>query len=209
MKKRGSSSRWLAEHGSDEYVKLARAQGYRSRAAFKLLEIDKKYRLLEPGMLVVDLGAAPGSWSQVAARKTGAATGKGRVIASDILPMAPVEGVQFLQGDFTDRQVLEGLSNLVDKRAVDLVISDMAPNSSGIKEIDQPRSICLVELALEFSGGVLKRGGKLVTKVFEGDGTAGVRRAYRRKFEGLVNFKPASSRAGSRELYLIGRGFAG
>ncbi len=206
MKKSKSSARWLAEHESDEYVKMARERGYRSRATFKLLEIDERYKVFRPGMVVVDLGAAPGGWSQVAIEKVGR---QGLVIASDILDMDPIEDVAFIKGDFTEQSVLDELLNVIDGRPVDLVISDMAPNLSGMKDIDQPRSMYLVELALDMANEVLKPGGSLITKVFEGEGIDPVRQEYRRKFKDLLNFKPRASRARSREIYLIGRDFKG
>ncbi|MGI9293770.1 MAG: RlmE family RNA methyltransferase, partial [Pseudomonadales bacterium] len=158
MSRSKSSSRWLKEHFDDPHVKRAQQLGYRSRAAFKLLEINDRDRLLKPGMTVIDLGAAPGSWSQVAAQKVGHG---GQVIASDILPMEPLPRVQFVEGDFTEQSVLEALLNSMDNGAADLVISDMAPNISGMADIDQPRMMYLAELALDFARQVLKPDGVL------------------------------------------------
>lgn len=206
MKRSKSSGRWLAEHESDEFVKKARAQGYRSRASYKLLEIDDKHSLLKPGQCVVDLGAAPGGWSQVAVDKVG---DKGAVFALDILAMEPVEGVQFIQGDFTQAAVLGDLLDATADQRVDLVISDMAPNLSGMKDIDQPRAIYLVELACDLAQQVLAPGGSLLVKCFEGQGIDTVRDFFRKNFKQLSNYKPKASRNRSREIYLLGRQFKG
>ena len=206
MKKNPSSAKWLAEHESDQYVKQARLQGYRSRAAFKLADICKKHPLLKPGMTVVDLGAAPGGWSQVAVKAVGEA---GQVIACDLLDMPPIANVRFIQGDFTDQAVLDQLLSALDGKQPDLVISDMAPNLSGNKAIDQPRSMHLLELVLDFADTALRPGGNLVAKAFEGEGIDDVRQACRARFKRLVNFKPDASRPRSREIYLIGQGFKG
>lgn len=165
MSRSKTSKAWMREHVNDPYVQKAKAEGYRSRAAYKLLELDKKDRLLAPGRLVVDLGAAPGSWSQVAAAKLGA---RGRVVAVDILPMEPLPGVHFVQGDFREQAVLEALLLALGKRKADLVISDLAPNISGIAVSDQARAMHLAELALEFARQCLKPGGALLVKVFQG-----------------------------------------
>ena len=204
MKKNPSSARWLAEHESDQYVKQARLQGYRSRAAFKLADICKKRHLLKPGMTVVDLGAAPGGWSQVAARAVGEA---GQVIACDLLDMAPIANVRFIQGDFEDDEILEKLKDVLAERQVDLVLSDMAPNLSGIRDMDQPRAIRLAELALDFGQQMLRPGGTLLMKCFEGAGIDEVRGTIRDSFRQLNNLKPKASRSRSREVYLLGRGF--
>jgi 23S rRNA (uridine2552-2'-O)-methyltransferase len=204
MKRSKSSRRWLDRHVSDPYVKRAQREGWRSRAAFKLLELDQKDRLLRPGLLVVDLGAAPGGWSQVAARSVGA---KGRVVALDLLPMEPIPGVDFIQGDFHDELVVERLLALLDGRQPDLVLSDMAPNVTGMQVVDQPRVIYLCELALDLADRILKQGGSLVSKAFHGEGFDTMIRDARPRFERLATRKPASSRAQSREVYLVGRGF--
>ena len=203
MKKSKSSHEWLKNHEDDEFVKRARAEGYRSRASYKLLEINEKFQILKPGSCVVDLGAAPGGWSQVAIRLVGA---KGKVIALDILPMTEVEGVSFIQGDFTEDEPFERLLSETSDRVVDLVISDMAPNLSGMKQIDQPKSAYLVELAVHLCDQVLKKKGNLVSKCFEGHGINDVRRAYKEKFEKVINFKPKASRSKSKEIYVIGLG---
>jgi len=204
MKRSKSSSRWLADHEDDEYVKRARIEGYRSRASYKLLEIDEKYRILSTGLRVIDLGAAPGGWSQVVSRKVGK---KGEVIALDLLEMPPIQDVTFIQGDFTEDSVLERLMEVTQGAAVDLVISDMAPNLSGMKDIDQPRSVYLAELALDFAVRVLNKNGVLVVKCFEGEGIDGIRQAFRANFRQVTNFKPRASRGRSREIYILGRGF--
>jgi len=204
MKRSKSSSRWLADHEDDEYVKRARIEGYRSRASYKLLEIDEKYRILSTGLRVIDLGAAPGGWSQVVSRKVGK---KGEVIALDLLEMPPIQDVTFIQGDFTEDSVLERLMEVTQGTAVDLVISDMAPNLSGMKDIDQPRSVYLAELALDFAVRVLNKNGVLVVKCFEGEGIDGIRQAFRANFRQVTNFKPRASRGRSREIYILGRGF--
>lgn len=201
MKRSKSSQRWLKDHESDAWVKRARAEGMRSRASYKLIEIDDKFGLIKPGMTVIDLGAAPGGWSQVAAQRVGA---KGRVIALDILPMEPIGEVTIIEGDFTAEHVLKQLLDEIGSSSVDLVISDMAPNLSGMKAIDQPRATYLVELAIELADLVLCRGGALVSKCFEGEGIEEIRRAYRERFGRVSNFKPKSSRDKSREIYVVG-----
>lgn len=206
-KRSKSSSRWLGEHFADEYVKRAQAEGWRSRAVFKLEEIDAKDRLIRPGMTIVDLGAAPGGWSQYAARKL---HGKGRIIALDILDMEPLDGVEFLQGDFTEDEALERLLKLVGgaagKRLIDLVMSDMAPNMSGMDAIDQPKGMYLAELALDLAGKVLKPGGTFVVKVFQGEGFDAYLRDLKSRFSITVVRKPKASRARSREVYLVATG---
>jgi 23S rRNA (uridine2552-2'-O)-methyltransferase len=206
VKKHRSNKSWLQEHHADPYVKQARAEGYRSRAAYKLLDIDRRDRLLRPGLVVVDLGAAPGGWSQVAAQRVG---GQGRVVALDILAMEPLPGVRFLQRDFHEERSVEELIESLEGRAVDLVISDMAPNISGMEDIDQPRSLYLAELALDFSRKVLRPGGDMLVKVFQGSGTEAFIREMRNQFTKLAVRKPQSSRSRSREIYLLGRGFRG
>jgi len=204
MAKTRSSKRWLNEHHNDSYVKRAREEGYRSRAVYKLLEINERDHLLRPGMTVVDLGAAPGGWSQVAARLVGA---RGQVIALDILPMAPLPGVDFIQGDFREQEVYDILLTKLAGRPVDLVISDMAPNISGMRAVDQPRSMYLVELAADFSKEVLRGGGGLVTKALQGAGFQELVRDLHRSYDKVVTRKPLASRARSRESYIVARGF--
>ncbi len=204
MARSKSSGQWLKEHFDDPYVQKAKDDGYRSRASYKLLELDLKDRLLRPGMIVVDLGAAPGGWSQVAAQKVGSS---GRVVASDILPMDGLADVSFIQGDFTEQSVYEQIVTALDGRQVDLVISDMAPNMSGMNSIDQPRAIYLVELALELARQVLKPNGVFVAKVFQGEGFDALLAEMRRSFTKVQSRKPDSSRARSREIYQLCRGF--
>ncbi|MEW8030473.1 MAG: 23S rRNA (uridine(2552)-2'-O)-methyltransferase RlmE [Candidatus Thiodiazotropha sp.] len=204
MKRSKSSRQWLDRHFKDEYVKQAQKAGYRSRAAFKLLEIQQKDKIFKPGMKVVDLGAAPGGWCQVARELVGE---KGRIVAMDILPMDPIAGVEFIQGDFRDTQPLEELEKSLDGEAVDLVISDMAPNVTGITSVDQPRAIYLCELALDFAREVLKPGGSFVVKVFQGEGFDAYLKALRGDFNRVVSRKPGSSRAKSREVYLVAGNF--
>ncbi len=199
-----SSHRWMQRHLHDEYVQRAQREGYRSRAAYKLLEIQEKDRILRSGQVVVDLGAAPGGWSQVAAQLVGK---RGEVFALDILEMAPLAGVTFLQGDFREEAVLGRLMDLLAGRAVDLVISDMAPNISGVAAVDQPRAMYLCELALDFAAEVLRPGGILVTKVFQGEGFDDYLRAVRAAFDRVAARKPRASRPRSRELYLVASGF--
>ena len=200
MSRSKSSSRWLKEHHDDDYVQRARAQGYRSRAAYKLLEIQRRDRVLRPGMTVVDLGAAPGGWSQIAAQAVG---DNGRVIALDLLPMKPLPGVTVIEGDFTEDAVLAELEGVMGAAQVDLVMSDMAPNMSGIKAADQARSIGLAELALEFACQACKPGGSLLMKVFQGAGVDQLRDELKRSFPVLQTRKPDASRARSREVYWL------
>ena len=202
-KKNKTNKAWITEHVNDAYVQRARAEGWRSRAAFKLIEVDDKDKLLKPGMTVVDLGSAPGSWSQVAARRV--APG-GRLIALDLLPMDALHGVQFIQGDFRDDEVLQALAKALDGRQVDLVLSDMAPNMSGIAVVDQARVMLLAELTLEFCGQHLKPGGDMLVKVFQGDGFMDLRKALQEQFRTLQMRKPAASRNRSAEIYLLARG---
>ena len=205
-KKKSSSRRWIEDHEKDEYVLRARREGYRSRACYKLLELDERYGLLRPGLAVVDLGAAPGGWSQVARQKVGAS---GFVVGLDLLDMEPLEGVEFIQGDFTEDSSLQLLMEKLDGRTVDLVISDMAPNLSGTRDIDQPRATYLVELAIDFAQSVLRPGGMFLAKCFEGEGIDDLRALIRRDFRQLNNLKPKASRNKSREVYLLGRGYKG
>jgi 23S rRNA (uridine2552-2'-O)-methyltransferase len=201
-KKSKSSAQWLRDHENDEYVLRARREGYRSRASYKLLEIDEKFGLLRPGAVVVDLGAAPGSWTQIAVNKCGP---KGFVVGLDLLDIEPLQGAMLIKGDFTEDKVLAELLVVLQDRPVDLVISDMAPNLSGMKEIDQPLAIYLTELALEFACLTLRPGGALLMKCFEGSGLDGVREIMRNNFKQLNNFKPKASRGKSREMYVLGR----
>lgn len=203
VKKHKTSKAWMHEHVTDHYVQRAKAEGWRSRAAFKLMEIDEKDRLLRPGMVVVDLGAAPGGWSQVAAERVGSG---GRVLALDLLDMAPVAGVEFIQGDFREDAVLAELTFRLAGRPVDLVISDMAPNISGIAATDQARSVHLAELALEFASRHLKSGGIFLVKTFQGQGFDAFRKAMEAAFDKVVVRKPKSSRDRSSEVYLLGLG---
>lgn len=204
MARSKSSRRWLDRHVNDAWVHRAQAEGWRSRAAFKLLELDDRDRFLRPGSRVVDLGAAPGGWSQVAAARVGA---KGRVIALDVLPMEPLSGVTFLQGDFGTDAVLDALRAEVGARAIDVVISDLAPNVSGVAVVDQPRAMHLAELALDFAGECLVEGGTLVTKLFQGTGFDELLAAVRRRFKRVAVRKPKASRPESREVYLVAQGF--
>ncbi|MGD8907717.1 MAG: 23S rRNA (uridine(2552)-2'-O)-methyltransferase RlmE [Chromatiales bacterium] len=204
MKRSKSSRQWLDRHFKDAYVKQAQKAGYRSRAAFKLLEIQEKDRVIKAGMQVVDLGAAPGGWSQVARDLVG---DKGRVIALDILPMDPIAGVDIIQGDFRDEQPLVQLQSLLDGEPVDLVISDMAPNVTGMASVDQPRAMYLCELALDFARESLKPGGGFVIKVFQGAGFDEYFKSLRQSFSRVVSRKPSSSRAKSREIYLVAMNF--
>lgn len=204
MARSKSSQRWLREHFADEYVKQAQSQGYRSRAVFKLKEINDKDRILRPGMTVVDLGAAPGGWSQFAIQQVGE---KGMVFAMDILPIDDLNGVTFLQGDFREQPVLEKLLTLLNERPVDIVISDMAPNISGIKAVDQPGSIYLSELALDFATHCLKHGGDFLVKTFQGEGFDSFLQDLRSAFTQVVVRKPKASRARSTELYLLARNY--
>ena len=197
---------WIKRHINDPYVKQSQKDGYRSRASYKLLEIIERDNLLREGMAVVDLGAAPGGWSQVVVDLVG---DRGAVYALDILPMDGIAGVQFIQGDFTEEAVYEQFLALIGNRPLDLVISDMAPNLSGVKAVDQPRSMYLVELALELSGRVLKPGGSFVAKVFQGEGFDAFVREIRPLFGSVSMRKPDASRAHSREVYLVAKGFKG
>lgn len=202
MKKRGSSRRWLDRHVNDEFVKQAQRDGYRSRAAYKLMEINERDKLIQPGMVIVDLGAAPGGWCQVARKLMGKT---GRVVGLDILEMEPIEMVEFIQGDFTRSGVLERLSERLDGRKVDLVLSDMAPNVTGVSSVDQPRAMYLCELALDFARNQLVPGGSMMLKVFQGEGFDPFVRDMREAFTSMVTRKPKASRQQSREVYLLGR----
>ncbi len=200
MKPSKTSKQWMREHVTDPFVQLAQKDGYRSRAAYKLLEIDAKDHLLKPGTLVVDLGATPGGWSQVAAAKGC------RVIALDLLPLHPIPGVEFIQGDFREDTVLQQLENLVQGQPVGLVISDMAPNISGIASADQARAMYLAELALEFAVEHLKPDGSFLVKVFQGTGFEDFLKLMRSRFTKVSTRKPKASRDRSSEVYLLGTG---
>jgi 23S rRNA (uridine2552-2'-O)-methyltransferase len=198
-----SSSRWLKEHFDDPFVKMAQKDGYRSRASYKLLEIQEKDRILRPAMTVIDLGSAPGGWSQVTSRVIG---DKGTLIASDILPMAAIADVTFIEGDFTEDQVFNQIMDAVGNQPVDLVISDMAPNMSGVRAADQAAAMYLCELALDLASKVLRPGGDFLIKVFHGEGFDAYLRDVRTRFEKVQMRKPVSSRDRSREQYLLARG---
>jgi 23S rRNA (uridine2552-2'-O)-methyltransferase len=200
----GSSQRWRQRQERDIYVEQANREGWRSRAVFKLEQIQAKERLLKSGSTCVDLGSAPGSWSQLAARLVGPA---GRVIAVDVLPMEPIPGVDFLQGDFTAPQTLEALRELVGDKPVDLVMSDMAPNMSGNRAIDQPRSVALIDDAVAFACEVLRPGGDLLVKAFQGEGIDVLSRELKARFKVVKTLKPKASRPESREIYLLARSF--
>lgn len=206
MARSKTSQRWLKEHFDDPYVKMAQRDGYRSRASYKLLEIQEKDRLLRPGMTVVDLGAAPGGWSQVASRVIG---DRGRLIASDILPMDSIADVTFVLGDFTEDAVFEQILEAVGDSQVDLVISDMAPNMSGVKVADQARAMFLCELALDLAMKVLAPGGDFLIKIFQGEGFDAYLKEVRQNFDKVQMRKPLSSRDRSREQYLLARGYRG
>lgn len=203
MARSKSSHRWLKEHFDDEYVKRAQREGWRSRAVFKLEEIQQKDRLIAPGMAVVDLGAAPGGWSQYA---TGLLGRKGTVVATDILPMEPLPGVAFLQGDFHDQAVLDALLNLLKGQEIDLVMSDIAPNITGMDAVDQPRAIYLAELAVDFADRVLRPGGNLLVKLFQGEGFDALLKDLRSRYDKVLIRKPKASRPRSREVYALARG---
>ena len=203
MARSKSSSAWLKRHVSDPYVHRARAEGYRSRSAYKLIEIAKRDRLARPGDQVVDLGAAPGGWAQALAERVGRS---GRVIAVDLLEIAPIPGVTIVRGDFREETVLRRLKDTVEGRKLDLVVSDMAPNLSGVRATDQARSINLCELALEFARAHLKPNGAFLVKVFQGAGYPEFLAAMRRVFIDVSSRKPGASRGGSSEMYLLGKG---
>ncbi|MBD5769682.1 23S rRNA (uridine(2552)-2'-O)-methyltransferase RlmE [Marinomonas colpomeniae] len=206
MARSKSSNSWMKEHFDDTYVKKSQQDGYRSRASYKLIEINDKDKLFRPAMKVVDLGAAPGGWSQVAAKLVG---DKGTIVASDILEMSPLAGVTFVQGDFTEQDVYEAiLAEMGDEKA-DLVISDMAPNMSGNSSSDQPQAMYLVELALDMAAQVLRPGGNFLVKVFQGEGFEEYLKAMRAQFSSVITRKPDASRARSREVYLLGRQYKG
>jgi 23S rRNA (uridine2552-2'-O)-methyltransferase len=196
----------MREHVTDPYVRLAKKEGWRSRAAFKLMEIDDRDRLLHPGSVVVDLGASPGGWSQVAARRIGAGNDKGgRVFALDVLEMQGINGVEFIQGDFCEEATLRHFEACLGTRKPDLVMSDMAPNISGVALVDQARGMYLAELALEFAGAHLKPGGAFLVKVFQGSGYDSFIKTLRERFSDVATRKPRASRDRSAELYLLGK----
>jgi 23S rRNA (uridine2552-2'-O)-methyltransferase len=203
MPRTKSSQRWLKEHFDDPFVARAKAEGYRSRASYKLIEIDDRDRLFRPGMTVLDLGAAPGGWSQVAARRCGA---RATLVASDILPMETIADVTFIQGDFREQSVFDEILAALGNRPVDLVMSDMAPNISGSRSVDQPRAIYLCELALDMATRVLAPDGRFLVKLFQGEGSDDYRKSVQQQFKTLVTRKPAASRARSSEVYLLAQG---
>ncbi|MGY2338703.1 23S rRNA (uridine(2552)-2'-O)-methyltransferase RlmE [Pseudomonas sp. SDO5532_S415] len=206
MARSKTSLGWLKRHVNDPYVKQAQKDGYRSRASYKLLEVQEKYKLIRPGMTVVDLGAAPGGWSQVTSRLIG---GQGRLIASDILEMDSIPDVTFIQGDFTRDEVLARILDAVGNSQVDLVISDMAPNMSGTPAVDMPKAMFLCELALDLAARILKPGGNFVIKVFQGEGFDAYVKDARQKFDKVQMIKPDSSRGSSREQYMLAWGYRG
>lgn len=202
MARSKSSNRWIQEHADDEYVKRAAREGYRSRAVYKLKELDQKFQLLKPGYAVVELGAAPGGWTQYISEIM---ADEGIIIASDILPMDSFERVNFVLGDFTENEALESIRALLGKKELDLVLSDMAPNLSGVAVSDQARSIYLAELALELARDMLAPGGSFATKLFQGEGFDPYVLELRRTFRNVNIHKPAASRARSREVYAVAR----
>jgi 23S rRNA (uridine2552-2'-O)-methyltransferase len=204
MARSKSSNNWLQEHVNDPYVKQAQKDGYRSRASYKLIQLNDKDRLIRPGMLIVDLGSAPGGWSQVAGRLVG---DRGRVLATDILPMDPLKNVEFIQGDFTDEAVLNQILGRLEGHKPDLIISDIAPNISGIDSADQASSMYLVEIALDFARQVLKPKGDFAAKVFQGAGSDAFVKDLRTSFDKVLVRKPAASRPRSREVYVVAKGF--
>jgi 23S rRNA (uridine2552-2'-O)-methyltransferase len=205
-KKRSSSKAWLKEHRDDVYVQRAQAEGYRSRACYKLLELNDKDRFIRPGMTVVDLGSAPGGWSQVAANLVGH---KGRVVASDILPMDALAGVDFIEGDFTEQSVFDPIQQVIGESVPSAVLSDMAPNMSGIVSVDQPKAMYFVELALDLAVQILPQGGVFVAKVFHGEGFDEWLKSVRERFLSVHSRKPAASRPRSKEVYVVAKGFRG
>jgi 23S rRNA (uridine2552-2'-O)-methyltransferase len=206
MPRSKSSSQWLSRHVNDPYVKQAQLDGYRSRSAYKLIELNEKDRLIKPGMRILDLGSAPGGWSQVAGKLVGR---KGRVLATDILPMDPVPNVDFIQGDFTEEIVVEQLLGWLGAGRFDLIISDIAPNLSGIDSADQAGSMYFLELALDTVRKTLKPGAPFAAKMFQGSGSDDYVKELRKSFEKVLIRKPAASRAQSREVYIVAKGFRG
>ena len=206
MAKSKSSKGWLKEHFDDEYVRRSQQDGYRSRAIYKLIEIDNKDHLVKPGMTVIDLGAAPGGWSEYCVKKLGK---NGTMVALDILPMEPIDDVTIIQGDFREDAVFEELMAKMNNERADLVISDMAPNISGMESVDMPRAYYLCELALDLARQVLKPGGGLLVKLFQGEGFEAYNRELKSSFSHVVIRKPKASRARSREIYALATGFLG
>ncbi len=202
MVKSKNNNSWMNEHFNDKYVKQAQKDGFRSRASYKLIEINNKDKLFRPAMQVVDLGAAPGGWSQVATKLIG---NNGRIVASDILAIEPLSGVDFIQGDFTEQKVYEAILKAINDKKADLVISDMAPNMSGNSAVDQPRAMYLIEHALDMATQVLKPDGNFLVKVFQAEGFNGYLKAMQAQFTTVVTRKPNASRTRSREVYLLGR----
>lgn len=206
MAKSKSSKGWLKEHFDDEYVRRSQQDGYRSRAIYKLIEIDEKDRLIKSGMTVIDLGAAPGGWSEYCVKKLGK---NGTIVALDVLPMEPIDGVAIVEGDFREDAVFEELMAIMGNDKSDLVISDMAPNISGMGSVDMPRAYYLCELALDLSRQVLKPGGALLVKLFQGEGFEAYSKELKASFSKVVMRKPKASRARSREIYALATGFLG
>ncbi len=206
MAKSKSSKGWLKEHFDDEYVRRSQQDGYRSRAIYKLIEIDQKDHLVKPGMTIIDLGAAPGGWSEYCVKKMGA---KGTMVALDILPMEPIDGVTFIEGDFREDAVFDELMKVMDNNRADLVISDMAPNITGMGSVDMPRAYYLCELALDLARQVLNPGGSFLVKLFQGEGFESYSKELKGSFSKVVMRKPKASRARSREVYALASGFLG
>ncbi|WP_026603837.1 23S rRNA (uridine(2552)-2'-O)-methyltransferase RlmE [Methylomonas sp. 11b] len=204
MARSKSSQQWMQEHFQDEYVKKAQAMGYRSRAVFKLIEIQEKDKIIKPGINIVDLGAAPGGWSEYVSKIVGK---KNKVIALDLLAIDPIDGVDFIQGDFREYEVLEQLYKVLDGEPVHLLLSDMAPNMSGSREMDQPRAIYLGELALDAAQHILAKGGTFLIKMFQGAGFDEYYNQVRQQFSSVVIRKPKASRARSNEVYILAKGF--
>ena len=206
MKKSKSSGRWLKEHFSDVYVKRAKSEGFRARSAYKLIEINERYKIIKPGMTVVDLGAAPGGWSQYVAQLVGS---KDRVFALDILPMQSIAGVEFIQGDFTKDEIVKILLDILQGKKVDVVLSDMAPNLSGVKVVDQMRALELAKMAFNFAGLVLKQNGTFLLKTFQGGEFDELLKGLRKQFSDVKVIKPDASRARSSEVFLLARNIPG
>ncbi|MEI8570818.1 23S rRNA (uridine(2552)-2'-O)-methyltransferase RlmE [Methylomonas sp. LW13] len=204
MARSKSSQQWMQEHFQDEYVKKAQAMGYRSRAVFKLIEIQEKDKIIKPGINIVDLGSAPGGWSEYVSKIVGK---KNKVIALDLLAIDPIDGVDFIQGDFREDEVLEQLYKVLDGEPVHLLLSDMAPNMSGSREMDQPRAIYLGELALDAAQHILAKGGTFLIKMFQGAGFDEYYNQVRQQFSSVVIRKPKASRARSNEVYILAKGF--
>lgn len=206
MARSKSSNRWLNEHFKDQYVQLAQKEGFRSRAVYKLQELDEKDKLFRPGQTIIDLGAAPGGWSQWLSQKM---QHHAKIVATDILPMDSLPDVTFVQGDFTEQAVLDELLEVMNGERADLVISDMAPNMSGMDAIDQPKAMYLVELALDLAINVLRKNGSFVCKAFQGAGFQEWHETIRQNFSVVKSRKPKASRARSREVYIVAKGFLG